>query len=84
MGVPQNGKNEWFIGEDPNLKWMMNRGTTIYGIPLMEMEHVMERVHPKMVFYENIEGRVFPLEDIRSGLHHDKQYLLEMISMISP
>ena len=24
MGVPQN---RWFIRENPNLKWMMNRGT---------------------------------------------------------
>ena len=34
MGIPQDG---WFIKENPNLKWMMNRGTTgvppIYGKP---------------------------------------------------
>ena len=28
--VPQNG---WFIRENPNLKWMITRGTPIYGNP---------------------------------------------------
>ena len=30
MGNPQNA---WFMMENPNLKWMMTRGTPIYGTP---------------------------------------------------
>ena len=30
MGNPQNA---WFMMENPNLKWMMTRGTPIYGNP---------------------------------------------------
>ena len=26
-------QNAWFIMENPNLKWMMNRGTPIFGTP---------------------------------------------------
>ena len=30
MEVPQNG---WFIGENPNLKWMITRGTPVFWKP---------------------------------------------------
>ena len=38
MGVPQNG---WFIRENPHLKWMITRGTPIYGNP-----HRVSRILP--------------------------------------
>ena len=34
MGIPQN---RWFIRGNPNRKWMMTRGTPMYGNPRIEI-----------------------------------------------
>ena len=45
MGVPQNG---WFIVENPNLKWMITRGTPISGnLHMKSNEYIGLSLHTK-------------------------------------
>ena len=57
MGVPQNG---WFIMDNPNLKWMMNRGTRISGNPHMDpygrMEWSMSSSKPISLMMQKFHG----------------------------
>ena len=57
--VPQNG---WFIRENPNLKWMITRGTPIYGNTQMDMDGSMAQfgeilgpTMPSLAWIETVE-----------------------------